>query len=207
MATQAEIKDQAVALLGEEIGIYQAPDIRAAVDAFYPTVRDELLYGYPWSWAITRQVMTVPLQQNAAPTDHRYPYVFNIPDPDVGQVRALYNSAEESARPLVTGWTREGNQIYARWPKIWIEYQRHIDETAYPALFVSALVPLLTSRAAIQVTQDPQIMAAWARVAEQARMTAEQVDAQSKPNEGIVDYSYVDAHYGGTGGFYDYWGS
>ena len=197
MATQAEIKDQAVALLGEEIGIYQAPDIRAAIDSFYESVRNQLLYGYPWSWMITRRTLQQPARMAGSTSDDRYPYRHELPDPDIGQIRAVYSSNQDAAAPEVAGWTREGNFILARWPRIWVEYQRRVDETAFPELFVSALVPLLASRASIQVLQDAEIMMAWKRIADEARDVAQGVDAESKPNEQIEYFSYLEAHWGG----------
>ena len=196
MANAAEIRAIAGALLGE-VGITDAdPELASGIVRIYDIVRDELLYETPWSWMLRREKLPPsPLDPGETP---RYPRKFSLPDSNIGQIRALYSTDDDMAIPKVYGWTREGNWIYASWDSVWLEYQTIVDEEAFPALFVNALSLLLAARCAVLVLEDPDMGMHFERLADNAKAKAQRVDAQSKPPESITNFSYIEAHYGGT---------
>ena len=221
MATLPDIKNAALSELGE-VGTVSAlvvdnelvvdPDVRQAVDDIYPAVKNGLLYGYPWSWSLERRKLEGRMSEDEANPvvaanpalaqwrfKYRYPLLGSLPQ--IGQIRALYDRNDEFSEPRVSGWSREGDFIFARYDEVWLEYQRDLDEEAFPELFVSALIPTLASRLCQLVIEDTQAAQDFRRVAAEATRVARMVDSQSKPPEQIPRLAYIRARFGGFSGF------
>ena len=200
MPSIAEIQSRALNELGETavqaIDPNADEEISAAAARIYPSVRDELLYSYPWSWSLKREKLR---QSNLEPDEQpRYEFKFEPPAglSNIGQIRAFYTGPEDTREPEVSGWTREGNFIYSVWEEAWLEYQVDIGEEAYPALFVSALIPFLAARYCQLIVEDPAIARFYRQLAEDAAATARRVDSQSKPPESMGRLGYIDARFG-----------
>lgn len=163
----------------------------------YETARDAMLAAHPWSWSLERR----PLQQAPAQAGSRYPYVFYAPEPSIGSVRAVYERPDDDV-PAVEGWTRAGVWIFCEFPTPYAEYQRDLDDTQLPDLFVDALTLRMVERLALFVKEDLPTSQYFKRLADEAEDRAQQVDQQSKPTEALSDFSYVNARVGGIGEYH-----
>ena len=216
MATAQEIQNAALAKLAElPIGTAEAPgdeepDIATAVRNIYPRVRSSALYSSPWSWTLRREELEVALpdpdQEDPPLTDEekkeiearRFTYKLQLPagEGGIGSIRALYSSSEPFADPEVDGWTRLGDSLYSTWKRVWLEYQTDIAEEQWPELFTSAVVELLTAEICQLIIEDTETQRVYARSAMMMMQNARRVDAQSKPNEAISGFGYIEARLG-----------
>ena len=204
MATRLDIINRALAELGEELipaeltalTLPNAETNHQIAWTMYPGIRDAMLDAYPWSWQLKRRRLerTDMLRHDAEPQ----PWKFNIPNPDIGTIRAVFQRQDDQY-PQTTGWTLRERFLFAMFPELWADVLLNVSEEAFPALFVNALVLELAKRYSIPITEDEAFARLYDGQAEMALKAALRVDAQSRPAEGITDFSYVNARVQGQG--------
>ena len=210
MATRLQIVNGALARLGEDrvqslpdTADPNADDLATDVADIYFQERDALLDGTPWSWLTQRyELPRDPSYGDAGYDRLRANYRFLLRSPRIGSVRAIFD-AEAAIEPRVVGWTRQGQHIYADFPRAWTDDQRQIAEEVFPNLFVKALSLHLTAAMAMQITEDVPSANFWRQRAMEALADAQRVDAQSKPPEAITDFDWVQQRVSGTYGYTD----
>ena len=195
-ATQAE---------RDAFAAFYAANTEAALmcGATYYIHRDAMLAAYPWSWAKRR----VPLdRQQPAGTDRPdhtplYPNTFWLPSGaealGIG-VRAVYRGREDY-KPVTRGWARYGDGITARYDALWADYIEDVDEEQWPPLVVNALVLKLCAEWAYYFTDQANLKQMYEAEYTMAFNEAKRVDVQSKPSEGIREFSLIEARYRGAG--------
>ena len=191
--------------LGEDpiSDIEDADDTQASALTIYDTVSDELLYGYPWSWS--QEVSRVQLTGDTSVEGTGYQYAWINPEGEIGNLRAMYDAPGDLAEPR-QDWTRRGATLLTEFTPAYAEYQRTVGENAWPALYVAALIPLLISRMAVLVVEDPDIGRHYERIHDKALKKALRSDSQAKPAQQIRRFGYIDARLGGLGGPFRYQG-
>ena len=169
-------------------------DVAEGAFALYPGARDICLYGYPWSWSLTRKELTeVP-----GYTPGRYMYQFNLPELDIGRLRSIHDTDTPGTPPRVDNWAREGNALYTNFKPVFAEYQRDVGEGAYPALFRAAFILYLAHRLSLLVVEDRQIGTYYKNLSDEAFMDAKRTDSQSNTVHVVEDFSFITARTGGV---------
>ena len=183
----------AAAAFGDAGTIDPEDDLQRKAAAIYPQVRAALLNAYPWSWLTERYaVSTLPARAGEDATAWPYPQRYRLPNPYVGNLRAVYDRlVPETPRP--DGWSVQGGFLYARFDVGFIEDQRQVDETVFPQLFENALVLKLASRFAMAVKDDIDTMRIYAQMAAEALKDAKRVDAQGQPVKAIPRFEWEEA--------------
>lgn len=184
--------------LGEDAipSIEEADDTQASALTIYDTVSDELLYGYPWSWSLEagRERLLQTTVENSG-----WEYAFQVPQGFIGNIRAIRDSASRFAEPRLD-WTRRGSTILTDFNPAFAELQRYVAPAGWPALYVAALIPLLISRMAVLVVEDPDMGRHYERIHENALKKALRADGQAKPAQQIQRFGYIEARLGGLAG-------
>ena len=186
-------------------------DLQARVGAIYPQVRAEMMASYPWSWLTARAELTqVPLTEAEGRDDaalamqvrRRWPYRYrySVPNPAVGNVRAVYDNLQLSEpRARNDGWTVQGPALYAEFSPAWIEYQSDVAEEAWPQLFENAVTLKLAARLSMSLKEDLPTTRYYEQLAQLAHSDAKRVDAQSHPSRDLPQFDWVDARVSGVG--------
>lgn len=180
-----------------------ANETQSAAFDIYDTVRDTLFLSYPWSWSLDpeRRLLTADPGFNAATTTTGFSHGWNVPGPQEGNLRALFDSGRVDAEPRHGDWTRRGPRLLTNFAPAFAELQRDVGEASWPPLYVAALIPLLCSRFAQLVLEDGAIGDRYNRIFEGLYERLVRSDAQAKPAGGISSFSYVDARLGGPMGY------
>ena len=110
-----------------------------------------------------------------------YRYRWLKPRPEIGVIRALYQSGGGRVRPQVEGWRPEGEHVYTDFTPATIVYQSIRDEAVWPQLFVNAVVLALAGRLALPITYDIDTARMVEQRADRALANAKRVDSQSHP--------------------------
>ena len=190
-----ELGEGAIELVDGELDEFDddAHNALAVFDECVPVA----LYLPAWSWLVRRRelqkVVGVPDPDTGIPpTWHR----FGLPPNEVGQIQALYQSLDEDARPVATGWRRIHGFIYADFEPCYLEYLEALPPEQWPPVFGALFRLLLLSRLALQVLQDVQMAAMYQQMYDKALKDTRRVDAQSGPARRAKGYGYLDARFG-----------
>ena len=175
-------------------------DTQEAALTLFDTVKDKALYGYPWTWArAPRRALTMSTDLTAQ-GDSGYEFVWNYPAAEIGVLLAVYEDNRPEAVPRAYGWTRQGNYLLTDFQPVYTDELADVAPEAWPTLFASAMVPLLCSRLAMLVREDPQLGQHYRRIHDELMKEAIRVDAQSKPARSISRFSYLEARWGSRAG-------
>ena len=227
MATFLEIANAALSQLGEE-GIEALRDEQAtafatddtaqilasldpyednqrAVLTIYPQVKEELLAEHPWTWLQKRQALeaTDDHDRDLLPNEAdrlAYPFRYRWHNPAylTGSIRGVYRGSFE--RLDTHCWVPQGGVLFTDYtPALIIWQDSSIAETAFPRLFVNALVLKLAARLAIPITYDENTARLKTEEARLALMNAKRVDSQSHLSEAIDEFPFVEARHMGWG--------
>lgn len=190
----------------EELTTLLEDETAQAVYRIYPQVKESLLTAHPWTWLQETSALTAANphdRDTAGPAGMAWPfrYRWNHPNPGAGGLRALYQGPlgmEHS--PRTHGWRPQGDFIYTDFTPVVAVYQADKPETAWPQLFVNAVVLALAARLALPITYDENTMRSFRQLAADALADAARVDSQSHLPESITSFGFTDAHFIGFGG-------
>jgi len=90
----------------------------------------------------------------AAPVN-AYPYQFQLPS-DLLILKAVYNSDSTGVNPIYN-YSKQGSVILSHELELWIDYQKQVSESSFPAYFHEFIVTALSSVLAIAVTDQPEL--------------------------------------------------
>ena len=167
----------------------------------YDPTRYALLLGTRWSWMTDRSPMVMLSGEDAQ--EGPFKYVFALPNPDFGAIRAVYDKADAIV-PRVDGWTRQGLNLYAEFRRAWIEHPRTILEPQFPLLFTTALIDAMAFQLSYPITKDLPTQSAFRAMADQSLRLAQKDDGQSNTVQKVTRFGWVDARLGYGSGYGGY---
>lgn len=183
MASQLEIYNRALIELGERDLLTSLDDTESTVgvllDTLYPSVRDQLLESYQWSFATKR----VQLQQTTEPV-YGYEYAYTLPSDRIRIISASPSSDTDD--PM--RWEIEAGRLLTDEEEVYIRYIWRVEETGrFTSLFTKALIYELAAALALPITKKATIREAMSKLAMVATDHAQLMDAaQEWPH--AVDY-------------------
>lgn len=187
--TQQQILDAALARLGAATVAASAtwpagtnsPEMTAAI-ASYPLTRDRLLRSHPWNFAKTR----VEITADATAPAFRWAYRHAIP---AGCLRVLKVNGHAEDEPD-REWEVEGTWILCNDAKAQTTFIQQItDTTKFDPLFTQALIVLLASEIAGQITRGQDMRAGFLEEYERiVAPLARRVDANERTERGRLNY-------------------
>lgn len=149
MASQVQICNLALMKFGSITITSITEDTREAraCHSLWELTRDDLLYSYPWKFALTRYSMGTPL---TADPEFEYDYQYTLPA-DCLRVYDMYDSDEE--------WTVEkGVLLSNRSDDIYIRYIAKItDVSKYHPAFVKCMATALAAELAVKLKDDAKL--------------------------------------------------
>ena len=149
MASQVAICNLALMKFGSITITSITEDTREAraCHSLWELTRDDLLYSYPWKFALTRYSMGTPL---TADPEFEYDYQYTLPA-DCLRVYDMYDSDEE--------WTVEkGVLLSNRSDDIYIRYIAKItDVSKYHPAFVKCMATALAAELAVKLKDDAKL--------------------------------------------------
>lgn len=152
MASQVAICNLALLKFGSITITSITEDTREAraCHSLWELVRDDILYSYPWKFALTRYSLGTPL---TADPEFEYDYQYTLPA-DCLRVYEMYGSDEE--------WTVEKGVLLSNRNSadddIYIRYIAKItDCTQYNPAFVKCLATALAAELAVKLKDDAKL--------------------------------------------------
>lgn len=192
-ANRTDIANRALQKLGaERITTMDDNNTRArAVKANYELLRDDLLRGYPWSFAMTRTTMEALSDAPAFGFD----FAFQLPSDclrvvEVGEYTvSLTDYRQGSNAPFkVEG----GKVLSSQAAPLPIRYvQRVADESLFDPAFTEALASRIAAEVAEELTQSDAKVQAAAQGYLRAIRRAENLNAIENPPEDLPDGSWI----------------
>jgi len=172
MASQVAICNLALLKFGSTTITSITEDTREAraCHALWELVRDDLLYSYPWKFALTRYTMGTPL---TADPEFEYNYQYTLPA-DCLRVYEMYDSDEE--------WTVERGVLLSNRNSadddIYIRYIAKItDVSKYHPAFVKCLATALAAELAVKLKDDAKLRLSYLQELETYVARAYKLDA------------------------------
>lgn len=157
-----------------------------------------LLSSFPWRFSMfKRRLGLLP-----DPPINEWKYVFQKPA-DTLKIHAVFNSESAHLNPYHM-YELFQDKIYTDVDKIWIDYQRYVDPSKWPAYFVefaimafaAKLAPILTDR---QETTNAKSVLAWGAPQDNRRGglfgQAAAIDSKQAPSEPITSYPIISARF------------
>jgi hypothetical protein len=150
MASQVDIVNMALMKFGN-ISIQSisdsTPQARAAA-VLWSIVRDELLFSYPWKFAMKRETLDTP---SVTEPEFEYDYKYTLPA-DCLRVWELYNTD--------ANYVVEGGELYCSDDEIYLKYTAQItDVTMFPPSFVASLACKLAAELCPKLSDNKQLRA------------------------------------------------
>lgn len=141
-----------------------------ACHVLWELVRDDLLYSYPWKFALTRYTLGTPL---TADPEFEYDYQYTLPA-DCLRVYEMYDSDEE--------WTVEKGVLLSNRDSadddIYIRYIAKIkDCTQYNPAFIKCLATALAAELAVKLKNDAKLRLSFLQELEMLVMKAYKLNA------------------------------
>lgn len=162
MASQVEIMNRAIVMLGEQAITSPSDDVKAAreLSRIYDTTRKALLRGYRWGFAMKRQALAASATVPAFQFDYQYPAPSDflrldfVGDYFVGASLTDYRTTDESVYALAS--SASGLVIETSLPApLNVRYIADITTTThFDPLFVEAFAAKLAVDAAITLTNS-----------------------------------------------------
>ena len=149
MASQVQICNLALMKFGSITitSITEDTSEARACNALWELVRDDLLYSYPWKFALTRYSMGTPL---TADPEFEYDYQYTLPA-DCLRVLEVYEASEET-------WTVEGNVLLYSDTEPQIRYIAKIEDVAqYHEKFSKCFALALAAKLAVKLKNDTKL--------------------------------------------------
>lgn len=191
MPSSIDIASNALLLIGDNpISSFDDPGAGAQAAAnLYPETKKRLLSAHPWSFATKQQ---------------RLNRLSQVPDDLTG-----FNNAFQLPTDLIRIWNIQqhsdyilvGNLLYSNQTEILATYIFDVDEVNLQPHFVKHLEYALAADFAISVTEDLNKAQYYEQKSIVAGSQAMAIDAQNRPQSGIIDSPLIDARGSGIGGF------
>ena len=178
------------------------------IRTIYPQVKEELLTEHPWTWLQKRQALQATddhdrdlLLDEADKLAYPFRYRWHNPAYLTGGIRGVYRGSFD--RLDTHCWLPQGGVLFTDFTPALILWQdSSLAETAFPRLFVNALVLKLAARLAMPITYDQETARLKTEEARLALLNAKRVDSQSHLSEAIDEFPFVDARHDGVGGYW-----
>lgn len=191
MPSSIKIASNALVLIGDNpINAFDEPGAGAQAAAnLYEETKKRLLSAHPWSFALKQQ----RLNQLAGTPDTLtgFQFAYQLPADLIRIWRAQLHS----------NYTLLGKQLLSNQSEVLLTYIFDVNETDLPPHFVKFLEYSLASDFAIAVTEDAKKAELYERKAINAGAQAMGIDAQGRPQSGIIDSPLIDARGSGIGVF------
>lgn len=173
----------------------EATDEATTCDSLYPSVRDQTLAIYKWSFAIKKtqlaRLITTPTNE--------FKYEYQLPSDRIDSPLAVYNTASTNAYPI-QGYRIIGSKLLTNEEIIYIDYKYSVPESEMPVWFVQLLKYLMAWHLALPITEQVDKAQYWQSVAvgspgENGRggymRTAINIDGQGTPANSIKDFALI----------------
>lgn len=159
-ALDVSIASRSLVLLGEEpISSFDQSSAAQTAGELYPSTRAAVLTCYPW--ACTKHKMQ--LNRLSAPPDSQWSYAFKLP-PGFLRLIAAYPSAGVGVAPI-DAYEIFGNDLLTNVTDVWLDYQRVVDESAWPPYVRKLMEYAFASELAMPVTDQVSKADYWERKA------------------------------------------
>lgn len=192
MSAQLDLCNRALIAVGESpIASLEATAKPAVLlRALWAPLRDELLRGHPWNFAMGRAAL--PALSAAPAWDYAYAYQLPADCLRVWQV----DLSDPAAR-----WKVEGTRIVTdETAPLNILYIRSTDEVGnYAADFASALVARIAADLAMPIAQSASLRATLVKEAQALLRTARSMDGQEGQPDRVISDWLIDARLSGSG--------
>lgn len=170
--SEVKICNMALTKLGADtiMALTDDSDNARACNMMYEALRDEILRGYPWNFAINRATLA---QLTAAPA-YGYDHAYQLPSsPYCLRVLELYEERDSGS-----DWHVEGRTLVTDADTARIKYvQRVTDPTYFDAAFTEAFAARLAAEMALAITGSKTMAEAMAAVYEEKISQARLLDA------------------------------
>ena len=189
MPSAIDISSNALLLVGDNpISSFSDPGAGAQAAAnLYPQVKQRFLSYTQWSFALKQQRLNLLSEKPDTLTG--WESIYQLPT-DLIRLWAITPHADYSII---------GDKLYTNnKTALLATYIHDVNETALPAHAVKALEYMLASEFAISVTEDDKKAQLYEQKGRDMMAQASTIDAQSRPQQAIVDSPFVNARFGGN---------
>lgn len=191
------ICSDALILLGAKpiTSFSEATDEATTCDSLYPTVRDQALSIYKWTFAIKK----VQLARLVTSPTNEYKYEYQLPSDRLDSPLAVYASSSVGANTVID-YRIIGSKLLTNEELVYVDYKYSVPESEMPVWFVQLLKYLMAWHLAIPITDQVDKAQYWQAVAtgspsENGRggymRTAINIDGQNNPVNTIKDFPLV----------------
>jgi hypothetical protein len=193
--------NQALRLLGEGTitSFTEGTELANTCATLWQDTARGLLASYPWRFTLRK----AELSRLADAPINEWPYAHQLP-PGQLVLRQIFASPTPGVSPLLE-YERFEDQVLARQPQLWADYQAEVDPALWPPAFALLARYALAADFAVPVAGSMSAAEWWDRKAfggpGEARMggqmgVARRLDAQQQPPQAITDFPLIDARNG-----------
>ena len=197
--TKLSICSDALVMLGEApITTFEGTDVGTVCDRLYDDIKTSTLAMYPWSFSLKKIALT---KGSTAPiNEYRNQYKLPSDVYRISGVRAVFDSDQAGAVPMIGGWEVMGDVLMTNAETVVIDYQTDTEEYKLPKYFVQLLKYMLTWHFAETVTDQITKAEYWRNIATGTPADAMRggffrvacnIDGTTKQNEVISDFSLI----------------
>lgn len=159
-ALDVAIASRALLLLGEaSISSFDGTQAAQTAGALYPSTRDAVLTCYPWF----ATKATAQLARLAEAPAAQWSYQFQLPSGFLRVLGAWASSAPGA--PRLTDYDLGETKLLANQPDVYLEYQRRLDEAAWPPYLRKLMEYALAAELAMPITEQIGRAEYWQRQA------------------------------------------
>jgi len=185
MASETAICNLALALIGSNSIINLSDESKRArlCKQFFPMLRDEMLRGHPWNFAVTEAT----LAESAATPLYGFTKIFSLPSDFLRLV---------STEDYREGYRLQGGNIHASVDVLRVNYiQRVADTERFDPSFVTAFAYRLAMDLALPLSDDNNLRNLMVGSYRNAVSTARSMDAQENPVTPIEADEWLDSRW------------
>jgi hypothetical protein len=155
----------------------------------YDGVVEDLLSRYPWTFARKKR----QLARLAVQPDAHFTYLFQLPTDMIGLPRAVYDSPDERAKPVMA-WELGEAGLASSFEQVWALYTIKAPPQAWPGFFRELIVLAVAAEYALSIREDKSLRSelrndvygSAAALGESGMLAqAKNMDAQASPSPSI----------------------
>lgn len=186
MATKLEIINYALAYLGNPpVNTLDLNNtVVQAMSSIYDQQLPDVLASHPWRFALKWAEL---IQDTSTPEDPRWNYAYQLP----GDYIQAYQSYPWANYTIVTDrivWTNINPPF--KWG-----YIANVSEGLFPPYFSKLMSYVLAAESAMLITENVEIAQYWEQKAMVQKVSAQNRDSTSQPNEVIKDQRLWSRHF------------
>jgi hypothetical protein len=184
MSSEIEISNIALLMLGDSpiISFDDGSERANLCNAFYPTIRDEVLRAHPWNCARVR----VQLVALAAAPVYEYDYQYQLPASPY--CLKVLDVNENTTYP----WKIEGRKLLTDESEVYITYTGRVDVGDFDVLLMSAISRRLAAQLTYAITAKFNLFEMMWKAYELVLSEARSVDSQEGSAPSFLSNDLID---------------